>query len=405
VNGRPAAIGALWLGIQVVWGAILGISLQARATEFHLANAVNAYAIVAASGALLAAITQVAVGFLADRRRARVGHRREFYLAGIAIALPALLAFYTASTYAGFLLAFAALQIGMNVFGGPYQAAVPDHVPSARSGTASAWMSGYQFIGQCIGLVIATFARDLLSAIAIAGCLAVTFAITYVHLRGLIPSVQGPVHGLRVDRDFRTVIVSRAFINLGFYTFVGFLFFFVRDVLGGHDARQTTGLLFLAFTIAGVLGAFVAGRAADRTDKRTVVSIAGAGIAVTLAVLAGARSLGAVLIAGTFAGVAWGAFFTADWAIAYVVLPLDAMAAAMGVWNLAAALPQIVAPLLGAAITALGGVRAVQVAVIVEFAIGTLWLWRLPPLRSQALDHPEVAVARTGEANVSEPVV
>lgn len=388
-----------------MWGAILGISLQSRATELsgstaHGANAVNAYAIVAAAGAALAALTQVVVGFLSDRRRAQVGHRRESYLVGIAIAIPALVAFYIAPTYGGFLIAFAGLQIGMNVFGGPYQAAVPDHVPAARSGAASAWMSGYQFVGQCIGLVIATFARDLLAGILIAVVLAGSFAVTFAHLQRLALGVQTRARGLVVNRDFGTVLVSRACINLGFYTFVGFLFFFVRDVLGGLDARRTTGLLFLAFTLAGVLGAFLAGRAADRADKRTVVSIAGAAIAVTLAVLAGARSLQAVLIAGTLAGVAWGAFFTADWAIAYVVLPADAMAAAMGVWNLAAALPQIAAPLVGAGITALGGTRAVQVAVIVEFLLGTLWLWRLPPLRSQTLDQPEVAVA-----TIHEPIV
>ena len=393
MNGKPAAIGALWLGIQVVWGAILGISLQARAVEFGLGSAVNAYAVVAAAGAALAAVTQVVVGFLSDSRRARVGHRREFYVIGIAIAVPALLGFYLAPTYATFLLAFAALQIGMNVFGGPYQAAVPDHVPAARSGNASSWMSGYQFVGQCIGLVIATFARDWLAGILIAAVLATSFAVTVAHLMRLAPAAQAAFAPLRVDRDFRTVLVSRAFINLGFYTFVGFLFFFVRDVLGDRDARLETGLLFLCFTLAGVLGALVAGRASDRADKRTVVSIAGAAIAVTIAVLAGARSLGAVVIAGTLAGVAWGAFFTADWAIAYVVLPAEAMASAMGVWNLAAALPQIVAPLLGAAITAFGGTRAVQVAVIVEFLIGTLWLWRLPPLRSQPLERPEIAVA------------
>ncbi len=84
MTGKPAAIGALWLGIQVVWGAILGISLQARTTELGVQNPITAYAIVAACGATLAAITQVVVGFLSDRRRSNVGHRREFYIVGIA---------------------------------------------------------------------------------------------------------------------------------------------------------------------------------------------------------------------------------------------------------------------------------------------------------------------------------
>jgi MFS family permease len=399
MNGKPAAIGALWLGIQVVWGAILGISLQARTLELGLPSPITAYAVVAACGATLAAITQVIVGFLSDRRRADVGHRREFYIAGMLIALPALVAFYLAPAYGGFLIAFVALQIGMNVFGGPYQAAVPDHVPPARSGAASAWMSGYQFIGQCIGLAIASFANDLLAGFAIAGVLAVTFAVTFAHLRGLRPEhvERAPV---RIDADFRTLLASRALINLGFYTFVGFLFFFVREVFGPAGARQTTGILFLCFTLAGIAGAFLAGRASDRTDKRIIVSIAGGAVAVTLIALALSHSLIMVLISGTLAGIAWGAFFTADWAIAYVVLPADAMATAMGVWNLAAALPQIIAPVIGAAIVASAGSRFVHVAIVIEFVLGTLWLWRLPPLRSQPFQHPELTVA-----TVREPVV
>jgi MFS family permease len=377
MNGRPAAIGALWFGIQVVWGAILGISLQARSTAFHLSDPVSAYALVAALGAALAALTQVVVGFLCDARLARIGHRREFYHIGIAIALPSLLAFYLAPTYSGFLIAFVGLQIGMNVFGGPYQAAVPDHVPPSRSGSASAWMSGYQFFGQCAGLAIATFASLSVAGIAIAAALALSFCVTFAHLGSLAVNIPTMPARLRIDRDFQTVLISRASINLGFYTFVGFLFFFVRDVVGSANARQLTGVLFLAFTLAGVMGAALAGRASDRIDKRVVVTLAGAAIAVTVGGLAGAHSLWAILICGALAGIAWGAFFTADWAIAYVVLPPDSMATAMGVWNLAAALPQIVAPLLGAAIVSALGIRAVQIAVIVEFGLGTLWLWRL----------------------------
>ena len=382
MNGRPAAIGALWFGIQVVWGAILGVSLQARSTTLGINDPVAAYALIASIGAAIAALTQVAVGFASDARRTRVGHRRELYLAGILIALPALIAFYLAPTYPILLAAFLALQIGMNVFGGPYQAAVPDHIPPERRGAASAWMSGYQFFGQCTGLLIASFSREAVSGFAIAAALALSFAVTFAHLVRM-PEVRLPPPHLRVDRDFRTLLLSRGLINLGFYTFVGYLFFFVRDTLHPVDPRQMTGILFLAFTVAGVLGAALSGRPSDRIDKRIVVSLAGVAIAATIGALASASTLPAILIAGTLAGIAWGAFFTADWAIAYVVLPTDAMAAAMGVWNLAAALPQIVAPLLGAAVFAAFGIRATLILVIVEFALGTLWLWRLPALTAR----------------------
>jgi hypothetical protein len=92
--------------------------------------------------------------------------------------------------------------------------------------------------------------------------------------------------------------------------------------------------------------------------------------------------------AAVAAGIAWGAFFTADWAIAYAVLPPGALAAAMGVWNLAAALPQVIAPAITAPLVAAFdarspglGPRVALIAVIVEFALGAAWLWRLRPLR------------------------
>lgn len=384
MNGRPAAIGTLWFGIQVVWGAILGISLQARSSALGGEGALAAYATIAASGAGVAALTQVVIGVVSDARRERVGHRREFYVAGAAIAVPAIVLFYLAPSYGILLAAFMALQIGMNVLGGPYQAAVPDHVPPEKSGAASAWMSGYQFFGQCVGLLVAALAKDAVAGIAIATLLGVSLAITVAHLARLTPARQPRVR-LRIERDFRTLLVSRGLINLGFYTLVGFLFFFARETLRVEDPKQTTGILFLTFTVAGVLGAVLGGRPSDRLDKRAVVTAAAIAIALAVGLLAGASSLPVAFAAAGFAGVAWGAFFTADWAIAYIVLPPDAMAAAMGVWNLAAALPQIAAPVITAPLilaidaTAPGaGPRAALVLVILEFAAGTLWLWRLP---------------------------
>jgi len=387
MTGNPAWIGVLWFGIQVVWGAILAVSLQARSSALGGTHAVEAYAAVAAGGALLAALTQLVAGFFSDARRARTGHRRETYLAGLALALPALLVFYTTSSLAMLFAAFAALQIGMNLFGGPYQAAVPDHIAPERRGRASAWMSGYQFAGQCAGLLVAALAPNPIAGVALAGILAATFAVTFLHLRGLSPSAS-PAAPLSIGRALRTLLVSRGLINLGFYTLVGFLFFYVRESLGIAAARQTTGLLFLAFTIAGVPGAILAGRSSDRYDKRLVVSAAAAAIALSLAWLAGATSLAAAFGAAILAGIAWGAFFTADWAIAYVLLPENAMGGAMGVWNLAATIPQIVAPLIAAPILSAidaqsfgAGPRVTLLVVILELLAGAAWLWRLPALR------------------------
>jgi MFS family permease len=383
VKAQPARISALWFGIQAVWSAILGVFLQSRVTEFAGAGDVSAYAWIAGGGALVAAIVQVVAGFWSDRRIAASGHRRSFYITGIAIASLALAAFFAAPSLLTLIAAFVALQIGMNVAGGPYQAAIPDAVAEERSGDASGWMSVSSFAGSVTGLIVAATLHGFLAALALIAALLGGAGVALAHLRALPPAGVRNV-ALRVTPDMLTILLSRSAINIGFYTLFGFLFFFVRESLGVTDARTTTGLLFLAFTIAGVLGATIAGRAADRYDKRVVISIAAAAIAVAVGAFALAPNLPVAFAAAVASGCAWGAFFTADWALAYAVLPRGAMAAAMGIWNLAAALPQIIAPAVTAPLVAAvdaqhagAGPRVAFALVIVEFATGAALLWRL----------------------------
>lgn len=365
-----------------MWTAVLGVVLQDRVSALA-PQAVNAYALLAALGALLAAAVQVGAGFLSDRRRARTGERRLFYALGVALAVPAIVALPVVPALAGVWAAVLLLQLGMNLAGGPYQGIVGDYVEPQRIGRASSWMSVHQFSGSVVGLVLTTLLHGLPLGIALAACLVAGWWVTDAHVARL-PRTRDAAAPLRVDANMRTVLVSRALINVGFYTLFGFLFFFVRESLGAADPRATTGILFLAFTVAGVLGAALAGRPADRLDKRVVVSVACGAIAIAVGAFAAAPTFAVALACAIGSGAAWGAFFTADWAIAYAVLPRAALASAMGVWNLAAALPQIAAPAITAPLVTFFdarsaglGPRVALVCVIVEFVLGTLWLWRL----------------------------
>jgi hypothetical protein len=111
--------------------------------------------------------------------------------------------------------------------------------------------------------------------------------VTAAHIRGLRPlpaepSATPPARGAR--QPLVALMLSRGLINLGFFTLLGFLLFFVRDTLGVAQANVTTqtALLFLSFTLAAVAGAAVAARPADRYDKRLVVTVAIAVVALAL---------------------------------------------------------------------------------------------------------------------------
>lgn len=393
VAPRPAQLAALWFGIQCVWGALLGIWLQSRIVELAPERGVAAYAWLATGGALVAALVQLAAGAASDRRLMHRGDRRAFYTAGVAVAAAALLAFFAASSLAALVAAYLALQFGMNLVGGPYQAAIPDAVEPGAAGRASGWMSGYSFAGNVLGLLVAIAPLGRLATGAtLAAILVLSAAVTIAHVTRLPPIVLRP-QPLRLDRAAAIVLASRAAINLGFYTLLGFLYFFVHESLRVNDARTVAGVLFIAFTLAGVAGAALAAAPADRYDKRTVIGISAAAIAVSIAALAAAPNVAVATAAAIASGVAWGAFFTADWAIAYAVLPRGAMATAMGVWNLAATVPQIVAPALTAPLIAAVdarapgvGPRAALLLVVVELLLGAIVLRAVPRARLDAAE-------------------
>ena len=276
----PFRLALFWLGIQAVWGALLGISLQSRTIELAASNPVIAYGRLATAGAAMAAIVQILVGLWSDARRRRGSRRIEFYVAGAIGGTAAIAFFYDAQTFFALTVAYVALQAALNVAIGPYQAIIPDFVERLRIGNASSWMAALQSAGNAIGALCASFitnARAL--GAALGALLLVTCAITSSHARRL-PLRDSPesVEGLRVTRPFVDLFVSRALVYVGFYTLLGYLLFYVESVLGAAtlaDARRQTGILIFTFTLVGALGAALAARPSDRRDKRFVATIGG----------------------------------------------------------------------------------------------------------------------------------
>jgi MFS family permease len=382
-----ARLCAFNVGIQLVWGAILAVELQRRiiALSPSSAVAVSAYATTAAAGAAIATVVQLLAGALSDARRARGLGRQLFYASGVVLTIPAIAWLLLAPSVASIGLAFGVLEITMNVAGGPYQAIIPDFVERDRRGIASSWMSAYQSIGSAVGLAIAGAVSDLR---VVAGALIVPFIATYGvsagYARTLEHAPPGAVAPMRATRALIALLFSRGLINVGFFTLLGFLAFYVRDTLGSRDITQT-GLIFLTFTLAGVAGAAAAARVSDRVDKRLIVTVATAIIALALAVLALAGSFAVAYGAAGVAGFAWGAFATADWALATTTLPQETMATMMGIWNVATTIPQVIAPLAtGPLVNALNakafgsGPRAAIGLALVEFVLGGAAIWLVP---------------------------
>jgi MFS family permease len=380
-------LGILWFGMQAVWGALLGISLQSRSIELVASQPLLAYGRLATMGALVAALVQIVVGPWSDARRRRGSRRIEFYVAGGIAGAVAIAAFYGASSFAALTIAYVCIQATLNFAIGPYQAVIPDVMPRARFGIASSWMAALQSAGNAVGAICAAYIADarILGGVLIALLLG-SDAITSAHVRRVDFQPAFAHERLKLTRAFGNLFISRALVYVGFYTLLGYLLFYVVDTLGmpAAHARQFTGVLILAFTLVGTIGAAVAARPSDRADKRLVATIGGVVVMAALVAFALFPTIYVALAATLVAGLGWGVFLVADWAIACRILPPGALATTMGLWNLAIILPQIVAPALTTAVLSHwgGGDQALgpRLAFVLaagETSLGIAWLWRL----------------------------
>lgn len=383
----PARLGAFWFGIQAIWGALLGISLQARTIALHPHDATVAYGWLASAGALAAALTQLAVGPPSDRLRREGYPRTPFFVVGAIGGCACIVWFYLAPSFAALLVATIALQICMNVAIGPYQAVIPDYVAPERAGVPSAWMGGLQSLGNAAGALIATFAgAPVAIALALCAGLVVSGMLTVSHVRDL-PLRRLPTQAKgALGRPAVDLFISRALLYVGFYTLLGYMFFYVRDVVRASNITQTTGIVILIFTIAGALGAAAVARPADRIDRRAIVNAATAVVAAAIVLFLQLHDPLAVYAIAFVAGAGWGAFLAADWAIGCAVLPASLMSTAMAVWNLAVAGPQIIAPALttltivGLHVAQQGAPSLAFTLAALELVAGALWIWRIPAL-------------------------
>lgn len=380
---------AYWFGIQLVWGAVLGISLQARCIQLSGAASLAAYGEISIAGAFAAAIVQLIAGPWSDALRRQGSNRAPFYVAGAIAAAIAIVAFYVASTIGALLVAFVALQAAMNFAIGPYQAILPDAVEGGRLGGASAWMAAMQSAGNAAGAILATVIGNGVPLGATIGVVLLgTCAISVMHLSNVNLRPIETERKIRVTRTLVDLFISRAFVYTGFYTLLGYLLFYLRHALPDKspiDSTAATGIAILLFTLVGAAGAALAAKPADRMDERLVVTIGGGLVALAVFALSWTSVLALIGIAIVMAGIGWGIFLCADWAFACRLLPPSALATTMAIWNIAVVGPQMLAPIIATAILVRTGAIATSVGPRIAFTVaafeigvGALWIWRLP---------------------------
>lgn len=324
---------------------------------------------VLAIGGLAGVIAGPLAGGMSDRTRGAFGRRRPWALGGTVLGAGSLVGIAVATGPVGVGIAWVGVSVGVAVASAAFTAMIADQLTDQRGGAAAA-ISSAQAVGIVVGVgVIVLLGLGVFTGyLTLAGILLVGAGSAAL----LLPDPPAPsatagartVRTLRArlaafaDHDFAWLLWGRLVVNIGNALGTGLLLFYLLYGLGrGAGSEDDLLLLIVVYTVFVVAASVVAGAVSDRRGHRV-------GLTLTSALIQGAApllialvpSFETTLVAAALLGVGYGGYMSVGLALATDLLPFpDDTARDLGFVNVAAALGQLLGPLIGAGLVALVG--------------------------------------------------
>ncbi|MET0885206.1 MAG: MFS transporter [Mycetocola sp.] len=355
------------LGVFILWGAIPGVLLPIQVTGIDPANKVANLAIITTLGALGAMLAQPVAGAISDRTRTRFGRRAPWLVTGALVGGLALVGMSLADGIVQLAIAWIIVQIAYNFVQGPLSAIMPDRVPAGALGTFAALGGMAAMIGAIGGQVVgASFAQSVGTGYVLLAGLSIVAVTLFVVFNRDTSSREldvPPFHLLSFIKgfwvspvkhpDFFWAFVGRLLLYTGYFSVMGYNLFVLQDYVGlGDDAVGYVAVLGLLGLVAMIPAILISGPLSDRVGRRKIfVFISSVIVGVGFIIPWLFPSLGGMMAMAVVVGVGFGAFQSVDQALMTQVLPsADSFAKDLGVVNIAATLPQTLAPAVGGAV-------------------------------------------------------
>jgi len=389
-----------WLGI---WMAQLApvqlllpnqVSAQIRSSSW--VDNVVAFGIISGIAGACALVAYPLTGALSDRTTSRFGRRRPWILGGALLFALALVLLGLQHSLVGVGIFWSLALIGFCVLTAALTATISDQVPVNQRGYVSGWISAPQAIGTVLGVMLVTIViTGQLAGYTVLAVLLVLLVLPFVlwtpdavlskedrEPLGLASLIEGSWISPRRYPDFGWTLLSRILVNLGNAFGTTMLLYFLQFGLNDKNAEDDLLVLILIYMAFVVLASLFLGRLSDRLGRRKIfVFTASALQAIAALLLALVPDLGVAMVAAGLLGLGYGCFLSVDQALATQVLPAaQTRGKDLGIMNIATAVPQAIAPLLGAFIVAvLVGFQGLFILAAVTTILGAL---AVLPIRS-----------------------
>ena len=389
-------IALLTVALTGMWAGILTpvqVLLPQQVEALDAASKVTNLGLVHAVGAAVAIVANPLFGALSDRTRGRFGRRHPWTVLGVVVGALSLGFLSGQKTLAGVIVGWILVEASLNAVLAALTAAIPDRVPVAQRGVASAWSGIAQPLGPLVGLVLATFVlvSTSLGYLGLAVVLVVC-ALPFVLLTPDAPLTSRPAFSWRSFLagfwvsprrypDFAWAWGTRFLVQLANAFILLYLFYFLQDAVGYADPSQGVFVLTGCYVVTLMLAAMATGVLSDRFGGRRKIFVLWSGVVMTVAAaLIAVFPVWPVAIASALIlGLGYGAYQAVDLALITQVLPAASdRAKDLGVINIANAAPQVLAPAIAApVITYLGGYPTLYALTGLVALLGCVFVYRI----------------------------
>lgn len=334
----------------------------------------GALGLITGIGALLALIGNPLFGRLSDRTTARLGMRRPWMIVGLVGATAGLLLIALAPAVWVVAIGWSITQLAFNALLAAVVAIMADQIPERQRGV----VSGVLGICAPLALVVGAYVVQLVAPLgqvamflfpmAITSACVVAFMVVLRDRR--LSGDNKPAWSFREflatfytsprkAPDFAWAWISRFLFVMGQSFLLTYQAFYLLNKIGISEV-QLPDSIFIATAVSSscwVLFSLIGGKLSDKTGRRKVFVLASALVyGAGLLVVAFSSEMTVFLIAMAITGAGIGIYFAVDLALVTDVLPnRDNAAKDLGVFNIASALPQSIAPAIAPAILAVAG--------------------------------------------------
>lgn len=405
-TARPASAGfiaafvAAVLGVAVATLAPLSVTLALRIQQLDPDNAPASLSLVLGVAAVVALLSGPFFGQLSDRTTSRWGMRRPWLLGGLLVGLVGLVILSMSQSIPMMLLGWCITQLGFSALNAALAALLIDHVPELQRGKVSGLVGMCQAVGVVTGVFLVQLVGTSVALMfLVPGALAaVTVIVLSLVLRDRL---LDPADRSRYDfrafarsfwvnplrhRAFGWAWLGRFLMMTGFAILQTYQVYYLSDQLG-FDAAAIPGLVLqstLLLTAAVVVSSVGCGWLSDRLRRRKIFVLGSAAIyGIAMIVVATAQTWETFLVGIVIGGLALGAYLAVDLALVAQVLPNGGATAAkdLGVFNIANAVPQMVAPAIAPLFLAIGSGGNYMALFIGAAAFSLLGALAIQPIR------------------------